>query len=1039
MKIGILTFLFGCFFALSSFSQVNTFGKDFYVAFMENGRSLDSVNTAPEKALIMITAAEKTVGMIETPREVIPFELEKGQSISKEFEANAEGLIHPISGEIDQRKIHVTSTGLIAVHAMNGRAYSSDGTVVLPTPALGFDYMVFTHHEKVWVTGSTLNHTMLESAFVIVATDDDTEVEILTSVRTMNGLPANYRLVINLNAGETYQLKSQEDLSGTRIKVLNDAGSNCKKIAVFASNRMTSSGICGTTGDHLFQQAYPVKTWGKEFIHVPFKDRTAGEFVKILALEDDTEVWVNGLSKGKINAGKQMRLEFKKNDLTYITTSKPSSTAVLSKSGFCNEFFVASLGDPTFLVYSPLDQRIQEAFFTTGKLYGRFNVTISHLVNLLVPKGTATQTRLDGQSIGNQFKSVPGTDFDYAQIEVAEGAHTISNPEGLIGYVYASGQIESYSYSIGTNLDNIQYEASSTYDFEVIGDQVACLNEVGTWEIAPENPIYSIFSWDFGDGSSFEEGKIAGHTYEKPGKYIISVFASSGSGRCDEEERFQFQVEVFESKGILEGSASVCPELDEVNYFLKDTLNVHRTEWKVEGGELIEKDLLSAKVKWGTTNANASISVKLFTEQGCPSEWITFPVEITEQIAPGLPEGDSGICGGSSVLTYHVPFPSSNRIYTWTVVGGNIQSGQGSESIEVEWDLNAPTNQIFYTEESQLNAACFGKSPVLEVDIYPPMELNILLQENPSCPGESNGKIILDILGGSGKYRVNWNHDPQLNKFEATGLAQGTYEVEIEDETGCDLQLIQVELRDPEPLNFSGIIEVKEVSCFDGSDGEVVLNVTGGTLPYQVPDFESDHYPYGLQVKGLKAGVQTIFLQDSRGCILPISVEMPGASEITAQAIIENPGCEGSLDGVLELEISGGTPPYEITWSNGRSGQRIDQLPFGTYSYVIKDSNGCEVNGSTVVNQARPEVRMPTGFDPSQGAFGPVSNCTISYELLIWDRWGGLIYSGSDGWDGRIKGELAPQGSYSFQIKYEYRLEGEMTSSTQRGGFVLVR
>ncbi|OYX14123.1 MAG: hypothetical protein B7Z16_14840, partial [Algoriphagus sp. 32-45-6] len=146
LKIGGL--LLGLVVGLVAFSsaQVNTLGKDFYIGFFENGRTLDSVNTAPEKALILITAAEKTVGTIQTPRQSISFNLEKGQQFISELDANSEGLIHPMSAFVDDRAIRVTSSGLVAVHALNGRAYSSDGTVVLPVSALGLDYMVFTHH-----------------------------------------------------------------------------------------------------------------------------------------------------------------------------------------------------------------------------------------------------------------------------------------------------------------------------------------------------------------------------------------------------------------------------------------------------------------------------------------------------------------------------------------------------------------------------------------------------------------------------------------------------------------------------------------------------------------------------------------------------------------------------------------------------------------------------------------------------------------------------------------------------------------------------
>lgn len=1022
-----------------SFAQVNTLGKDFVVSFFENGRVLDSVNTAPEKAVIFITAAEKTSGIIQTPRQEIAFDLEKGQQFVREFDAKAEGLIHQQSNFVEARSLRISAAGLVAVHALNGRAYSSDGTVVLPVAALGLDYMVFTHHERSYVSGSPLNHTTEESVLVITAVEDDTEVEILTSVRTQNGFPANYRFTVNLNSGQTYQLKSDEDLSGTRVKVLNDAGANCRKVAVFMGNRMTSAANCGTTGDHLYQQAYPVNTWGNSFIHIPLKDRTSGEFVKVLVLEDQTEVFVNGVSQGRINAGKQLRLEFGKNELAHIETSKPASVAVLSKSGFCNEFFAASLGDPTFFVYAPNEQRIKEAHFSTGRLYGRFNLAIEHWVNILIPKGTAGITRLDGQPLTNPFLPLPGTDFEYAQILVSEGSHVLSNPEGLIGYVYGSGQIESYGYSIGTNLNNIQYTAESEYEFEVIGEKVACLDQEGTWRIAPENPIFTRFSWDFGDESPMQDGQEVRHTYSQSGTYLVTVFASSGSGRCDEEEKFQFEVEVKGAEGVLSGPTSVCPAIDEVEYVLSDILNLSQVSWEVKGGTILSENLTSVKVKWGAANPNAEIIATLFNKENCPSQPIKIQVEITEDINPELPIGNSGICGGEAVLTYSVPFPNPNRTYTWTVVGGRIRSGENSPEVQVEWNLGAPVKSIYYEEASSINGACVGTSPILDVKIYPALEVLVLEELQPACPGEANGRIELLVNGGSGSFEFTWSDKPDRNSPLAENLPSGEYEVRIKDLTGCAEEVIRIKLVEPDPLILAGLPELRPVTCAGESSGSAFLALRGGNPPFLVSNFPSVWDGNILSVAGLPAGSRELFVIDSRGCVLPVRVDIPDQEPVEVIAQVKNPGCEGSLDGVLELQIRGGVGPYEVSWADGRVGARIEELPFGSYSYTVTDAKGCVVTGEAVVNQARPELRMPTGFDPRDGAYGPVSNCTVSFELWIWDRWGGLVFSGTDGWNGLIEGKNAPQGSYSYLIQYAYLLEGVQTTSEQVGIFSLIR
>ncbi|WP_332914544.1 IgGFc-binding protein [Algoriphagus boritolerans] len=415
----VLFFLTGnSFFAPA---QLTSVGREFFVGFLENGQSLDTVNVQSEKAVLIITANEKASGTIETPKQTVSFDLAKGQQLIQEFDAISEGLIHPVSGQVSPRFLHVISTGNIAVHALNGRAYSTGATVVLPVESLGLDYLVMAHHEKALVANSSLNHTTLESSLIVVGTADDTQVEILPSVRTQTGIPANYSLKITLNAGESYQIKSDGDLTGTRVSVLNDNTTNCKNVAVFAGNRMTSSGTCGTTGDHFFQQAYPTKTWGKSYIHVPQKDRTSGEFVKVLALENGTDVFVNGKLETRLNAGKFVRLEFGKDEVALIETSKPSSVAVISKSGFCNEFFAASLGDPNFFSYSPTGQMIKEIQFSTGILYGRFNLNIDHYLNVIVPKEGAGKTILNGQNVVHNSNRYPVGNMNMLKLGFRKG------------------------------------------------------------------------------------------------------------------------------------------------------------------------------------------------------------------------------------------------------------------------------------------------------------------------------------------------------------------------------------------------------------------------------------------------------------------------------------------------------------------------------------------------------------------------------------------------------------------------------------------
>ncbi len=59
----------------------------------------------------------------------------------------------------------------------------------------------------------------------------------------------------------------------------------------------------------------------------------------------------------------------------------------------------------------------------------------------------------------------------------------------------------------------------------------------------------------------------------------------------------------------------------------------------------------------------------------------------------------------------------------------------------------------------------------------------------------------------------------------------------------------------------------------------------------------------------------------------------------------ENISCFGEGDGSVELNVSGGSPPYTFTWSDGIDhGTVASDLDSGTYTIEITDANGCQAD-----------------------------------------------------------------------------------------------
>lgn len=118
-----------------------------------------------------------------------------------------------------------------------------------------------------------------------------------------------------------------------------------------------------------------------------------------------------------------------------------------------------------------------------------------------------------------------------------------------------------------------------------------------------------------------------------------------------------------------------------------------------------------------------------------------------------------------------------------------------------------------------------------------------------------------------------------------------------------------------------------------------------------------------------------------------------------------------------------------------------------TIMLVATNSEGC-MDTTTRQYYYMPGLWLPNAFTPDKNGqndiFRPVTqrNTLEPYQLLIYDRWGQLIFKSTDpseGWDGTFKGEPCQAGRYSYFLQYR---EPKIDSSgivTMRGYVSLIR
>ncbi len=212
----------------------------------------------------------------------------------------------------------------------------------------------------------------------------------------------------------------------------------------------------------------------------------------------------------------------------------------------------------------------------------------------------------------------------------------------------------------------------------------------------------------------------------------------------------------------------------------------------------------------------------------------------------------------------------------------------------------------------------------------------------PTCYNANDGSIELFASGGTGTLLYNWFHT-DTSTANLDSLSAGSYEVNIVDELGCSL-LDTLVLSSPDPLSLDSI-HIQNINCFGDSTGSITTYYSGGTSPYTYLWSNGDSVS---NINNLSKGHYTLTLIDSNLCIKTDSFQLFQSSELEVSGEITNT-YPGLSNGSISLNITGGTSPYEVNWSNGMMSDTISDLDSGYYHVTITDSLGCTKSDSFII------------------------------------------------------------------------------------------
>jgi Secretion system C-terminal sorting domain/SprB repeat len=294
-------------------------------------------------------------------------------------------------------------------------------------------------------------------------------------------------------------------------------------------------------------------------------------------------------------------------------------------------------------------------------------------------------------------------------------------------------------------------------------------------------------------------------------------------------------------------------------------------------------------------------------------------------------------------------------------------SGQNTATIR---DLSPQSYSVTVTDANQ-------NQKIETATIVLPTLPTVTVTTNPQTSATSpNGSAQLVILGNS-PYTVTWSNG--ASGVAIRGVSAGTYTATVKDVNGCSVQktaIIENKITtnsNPNPTPApntncpSMLVSIAVVNnkCGSITSGSAsVVRVTGGTAPYSLKWSTGSS---NTEITNLKSGNYTATITDKNGCATQKTIVVTNTSSMNITYRTQNASSATATDGQITATVTGGLPPYNIVWSNNKTGVSLLSVAKGCYTATITDANSCTVTKNICVEAGSSST--PTNPTPTTCTF----------------------------------------------------------------------